>query len=164
MGLYEMKRLLATTLLSLFFTTVHAEGTDLRCQVNMDQKVDGVLFENKNGILNVSIDETTLKGAPYRFIRGTGISQVSVVNYKTNDTYFFSDVSNEKSWEITNKAHCCSTNAKDDRSDVYTTIKIDRYTGSIAVLSAWRNLQDKTLIVTELQGTCQKVDSSKKRF
>jgi len=160
-----MKRLLVATLLSLLFTTVYADDEiALRCQVNMDQKVDGVLFENKNGILNVSIGETTMKGATYRFIRGTGISQVSVVSYKTNDTYFFSDVSNEKSWDITNKAYCCSSNAKDDRSDVYTTIKIDRYTGSIAVLSAWRNLQNKTLVVTQMQGTCQKVDSSKKRF
>jgi len=160
-----MKRLFAATLLSLLFTTVYADDEiALRCQVNMDQKADGVLFENSNGILDVTMVEILTKGMTYRSIRGTGIWDVSVMNQKTDDVYFVKDVSNEKSWDITNKAHCCSPNAKNDRSEMYITIKIDRYTGSITIFSGIRDSQTKTLVVTQMQGTCQKVDSSKKRF
>ena len=161
-----MKRQLATALLSLACFSAHAEDIEvhLRCQANMDQKVDGVLFENKDGILEIRIREATFRGVIHRFISTNGIFQTSVQGQKTDPIYYADDTSNEKEWNIINRAKGRYPGSNKDVSDLYISVVINRYTGTVNTITQARDLSDKSLVVVQLQGNCQRIDASKKRF
>lgn len=121
----------------------------LNCDISIKtSSPSGAIEKEKHSItVNIFQQKTYLSINPSSILRG-------VITDKKAGVFEVIDLSDENSWDVTNKS-------KSSSDKVTTTqIKIDRNTGHFYYLNDF----EEGRLFSEANGTCTKVDTSKKKF